>query len=97
MSIYQIIDLQVRDPDLYDQYVSRVRPIVEQHGGRYLVRGGQVRAATGGWAPGRLVVIEFDDLESLQDCYASTQYRKIAFLREQSTRSKTVIVEGIAE
>ncbi len=97
MAVYQIIDLEVREPGLYAEYTSRVRSIVEGHGGRYLVRGGSVRAATGGWEPGRLVVIEFDDLESLQSCYASAQYRRIASLRERSTRSKTVIVEGIAE
>jgi uncharacterized protein (DUF1330 family) len=94
--VYQIIDIDVLQPTIYGRYLDRVEAVVSRHGGRYLVRGGRVRSATGGWVPGRIVIIEFDDMESLQGCYASAEYREIALLREQSTRSRTVIVEGIA-
>ena len=94
--VYQIIDIDVLRPASYERYLQRVEAIVRRHGGRYLVRGGRVQAATGGWVPGRLVVIEFDALEDLQGCYDSAEYREIAPLREESTRSRTVVVEGIA-
>jgi uncharacterized protein (DUF1330 family) len=43
-----------------------------------------------------LLVIEFDSLEGLQTCFASEEYREIAPLRERSTRSRSIIVEGAA-
>jgi len=39
MSVYVIIDIAVMDQGLYEEYVVRVPAIVEQYGGRYLVRG----------------------------------------------------------
>lgn len=42
MSVYMIIESQVRDAALYDQYVQFIAPIVERYGGRYLARGGKV-------------------------------------------------------
>jgi uncharacterized protein (DUF1330 family) len=95
--IYQIIDLEILDAVRYAEYVNRVSEIVRAHGGRYLVRGGKVHAASADWQPGRIVVIAFEDPEALQRCYASTEYRQIAPLREQSTRSKAVVVEGLTE
>jgi uncharacterized protein (DUF1330 family) len=93
--VYQIIDLEVCHPQTYERYVRQVAEIVTKHGGRYLARGGKVLAATGGWQPGRLVVIEFDDMDKLEACYGSPEYRRIGPLREGSTRSKMVVVEGI--
>ena len=42
MSIYMIIESQVRDAALYGQYLQSVAPMVERYGGRYLARGGKV-------------------------------------------------------
>jgi len=96
MAVYMIADLEVIDSEMYGQYMERVRPIVLSHGGRYLVRGGRVLPLAGDWRPERLLVIEFDSLEGLQTCFASEEYREIAPLRERSTRSRSIIVEGAA-
>lgn len=93
---YLVADIEVVDPDTYGEYVRAARPIVEQYGGRYLVRGGRIIPLSGGWDPQRLLVIEFDSLERLQSCFASDAYRLIAPLRLASTRSRSVIVEGDA-
>lgn len=94
--VYQILDIEVLQPETYARYVQQVAAVVRQHGGRYLVRGGKVLGIGGDWNPGRLVVIEFDSLENLQSCFGSDEYRQIAPLREQATRSKAVIVEGFS-
>ena len=62
MAVYVIIDIAVRDEAAkgdYLQYVEKVRPIVEKHGGRYLVRGGRITPIAGNWKPERVVLIEF--------------------------------------
>jgi uncharacterized protein (DUF1330 family) len=94
MPVYLIIDITVIDQDVYEEYVERVPAVVEQYGGRYLVRGGEVAVLTGDWQPERIVVVEFDSSEQVQEFYASPEYQALAPLREQSTNSRAILVEG---
>jgi len=94
MSVYVIIDIAVIDQGLYEEYVARVPALVEQYGGRYLVRGGEVATLTGDWQPERIVVLEFDSSEQVQEFYASPEYQALAPLREQSTNSRAILVKG---
>jgi uncharacterized protein (DUF1330 family) len=59
MPVYMIVESEVKDPERYQQYISQVATIVTQHGGRYLVRGGEVTPLVGGWLPERMIVLEF--------------------------------------
>lgn len=94
MSVYFLADIEVDDPETYHRYVEQARPIVQQHGGRYLIQGGTVTPMSDGWNPARLIMIEFDTVAALGACFDSPEYRAIAPLREQSTRSRAIIVEG---
>ena len=40
MPAYLVVDSQLTDPEHYEQYKLRAKPIVEQFGGEYLARGG---------------------------------------------------------
>jgi len=94
MPVYLILDIAVIDQDVYDEYVARVPAVLEQYGGRYLVRTGQVATLAGDWQPERIVVVEFDSSEQVQEFYASPEYQALAPLREQSTASRAILVEG---
>jgi uncharacterized protein (DUF1330 family) len=94
MSVYMIVEIEVKNSELYSQYVERVPAVVKKHGGRYLARGGQVTPLSGNWNPDRLILLEFGNLEQLQRCFASSEYLELAPLREQSTLSKSIVVEG---
>ncbi len=97
MKAYLVADIQVLDARIYEEYVKAAQPIVLQHGGRYLVRGGSTLPVSGDWNPKRLLIIEFDSLPQLQDCFGSEAYKRIAALRLASTHSRSVIVEGTSE
>jgi len=94
MSVYLMIEIEVKDRDLYAQYVEKVPAIIEKHGGRYLARGGKVTSLMGGWNPERVILIEFDGVEQIHKCFQSPEYLEIGPLRERSTASKSIIVEG---
>lgn len=94
MAVYMIIEVQIRDPDTYLEYVQKVRSVVEAHGGRYLVRGGQVIPMSPDWTPERIVIIEFESIETVNRCFGSEEYKKLAPLRELSTSTKAIVVEG---
>jgi len=40
MSAYVIFDVEIRDLPRYQEYMLKVKPLIEAAGGRYLVRGG---------------------------------------------------------
>ena len=42
MSAYVIIEIEVLDQTVYDEYIDKVPSIVNKHGGHYLARGGRI-------------------------------------------------------
>jgi uncharacterized protein (DUF1330 family) len=93
--VYLLIEIQVTDAETYSDYVAAVASVVTGHGGRYLVRGGETRILSGAWEPERFVIIEFDSIGALQDCFTSPEYTALAPLRERSTVSRAVILHGV--
>ncbi|MFZ0052062.1 MAG: DUF1330 domain-containing protein [Desulfobaccales bacterium] len=94
MPVYLIIDVAVIDPDLYGEYVEQVPAVVERYGGRYLARGGDVVPLTADWHPQRIILIEFDSIDQVRDCFTSPEFLALAPLRKESTTSRAIIVEG---
>ena len=94
MPVYLIIEIKVKDNDLYSKYVEKVPGVIEGYGGRYLVRGGKITPFSDNWNPERIIVIEFETMEQLQNCFQSEEYLKLSSLRKQSTISKAIIVDG---
>ena len=41
MKAYWLVRCNVKDADIYGEYIKLAGPAIEKHGGRYLVRGGQ--------------------------------------------------------
>jgi uncharacterized protein (DUF1330 family) len=94
MPVYIIIENAVADQGLYEEYVARVPVVVEQYGGRYLVRGGEVVTLDGDWCPERIVVLEFESSDQVQEYLTSPEYLALAPLRENAISSRAIIVPG---
>lgn len=94
MAVYMIIEIEVRDEVLYSKYIDAVPEVVSRYGGRYLARGGRVTPLSERWCPERVILLEFDSMDRLNDCFASDEYARIAGWREASTRSRAIVVEG---
>lgn len=61
MPAYIIVEIDVKDPAVYEDYKVLAPPSIEQYGGRYIVRGGKTETLEGNWVPKRIVVLEFPD------------------------------------
>lgn len=94
MSAYLIADIEVFEPEMYQEYTQKAAQIVHRFGGCYLVRGGASESLSGNWMPERLLIIKFESMERLKECFGCEEYKAIAHLRKESTRSRSVIVEG---
>ena len=78
----------------YDDYIQQVRPIVERHGGEYLVRSEEIQALSERRTPQRVILIRFPCREALDACFASPEYRAIMGKRINSVDARAIIVEG---
>lgn len=96
MSAYVIADVEVLDAALFETYRQQVPATIAAFDGRYLVRGGGLTVLEGSWAPARCVVLEFPDMARLKAWYDSPAYVPLRAIRERSTNSKLVMVEGVA-
>ena len=94
MAGYVIADVDVTDPELFAEYRKLVSATVEQYGGKYLVRGGDMEVAEGDWAPTRAVVIEFESFERAKEWYHSDDYAPALKMRLESANSSVIIVDG---
>jgi len=96
MAAYLIVDTLLDNPELYEAYKRRARPLVEQYGGEYLVRGGDMTVREGDlWSPQRLVVIRFLDAATAHRCLDSAEYQEILKISKRSARRTVVVVEGL--
>src|SRR5215210_1676658 len=96
MAAYLIANLTVTDAEGFRAYQQRVPAVIEQHGGRYLVRGGTVHPLEGEMGFDRFVVLEFPSLEAAKRFYDSPEYAPLLKLRTETTRSRVAFVEGYA-
>ena len=94
---YVIATLKVEDATGYEAYRSRVREIIERHGGRILVRGGRTEVREGTLERGRVIVIEFESLERARAYYESDDYRAIVSGRQRNVDTLLFLVEGADE
>lgn len=97
MSCYFIVSVKIgeRDRTSYDEYIDRVKPVVERFGGEYLVRTEHLQAPSPNWKPDRLIIIRFGNREQLDACFASDAYQAIKDLRISSVDADIVIAEGL--
>lgn len=96
MSCYFMVTVYVDQPEkrvLYNEYIAKVKPVVESYGGEYLVRSEKVEVFAGDWKPDRIIVIRFPDRNTLECCFGSEEYRAIASLRTESVRTQAVIID----
>lgn len=96
MAAYCLFDnLEVVDGPKLEEYKSRVAPVVQRYGGRYVVLGGRVDLMEGQWRPTFPVMIEFPDLDRAHEWYTSDEYRELKALRLSAVKSNAVFIEGL--
>lgn len=96
MAAYMIVDCLVENPEVYEQYKLKAKPLVEQYGGEYLARGGALTLKESDlWSPTRIVLLRFPDSATADRFYESDAYQEVLKLSKASARRTTVVVEGM--
>lgn len=92
---YLIVDCMVTDPVAYEGYKALAQLAIAEHGGRYLVRGGDSEVLEGDWTPARTVVVEFPSPAAAKNFYDSPTYRAARAARAGAAEMKMLVVTGV--
>lgn len=95
MAAYLIAMVSVHDKDKYQRYMALASQASEEHGGKYLVRGGDKDVTEGGFPGDRVVVVEFESREKAHELYNSATYQAGKKEREGAADFNMMIVEGV--
>ncbi len=95
MAAYVIAQVDITDPETFATYSAQVPAVIQQYGGRYLVRGGKMENIEGEWNASRVVVLEFPSMEQLKRFYHSPEYAPLIALRQKSARTILSAIEGV--
>jgi len=96
MPAYLIVDTAIENPDEYEKYKALAKPIAEQYGGVYRVRGGNIDVLeTDLWSPTRMVIIEFPDMKAARAFADSEEYAPVKPLRRDNARCTMTILDGL--
>lgn len=95
MAAYFIVNVEVKDPERYAEYIRSAPSSIARYGGRYLVRGGTAQRIEGTYDPKRVVILEFESLERARQWWSSEEYRAPKALRLASAVTDMILVQGV--
>ncbi len=95
---YVVFDLEITDPERYEAYRLLGQASIRRFGGRVLsgepAPRGVVEPLEGDWDTKRLVICEFDSVETARDWFSSDQYQAAARERQASSEGRVLLVGG---
>ncbi len=94
MPAYIMVEVEIHNPDEYENYRKMVPPSLEKYQGKFIVRGGKMEMLEGEWNPQRIVVLEFPSMELAKAWWASEEYAPAKALRQRTANSKMIVIEG---
>jgi len=92
---YQVIEVDVKDPELYKQYQAKAMPLQLQYSARFIARGGKPEDFAGE-PPKRAVIAIYDSIEKVQALRDSPEYKALVSLRDKAADYRAYIIEGAA-
>lgn len=95
MTAYLIVHIEISDPEQYKEYTQLTPAIIEQYGGRFIVRNGRKVTLEGPEETRRIVVVEFPSLEQAQAFYHSEAYQQAKAVRDGAATARFVAIEGV--
>jgi len=95
VAAYVVYEGVIVDPERYETYKPKAAASLEQAGGRYLVRGGEVEALEGDAPSGRIVVVEFPTRAAAVAWYRGEQYENARRIREGAAVARMFVVDGV--
>ena len=94
-SAYILANVDVTDPQQYEQYRKLSTIAMQAHGAEVCVRGGKVEVLEGDWTPNRVVLLKFPTAEAARAFYDSPEYAAAKAARQGAAVMRMVLIEGV--
>ena len=94
-SAYIIANVEVTNPEQYEDYKKWSTAAMQAHGAEVCVRGGKVEVLEGDWNPQRLVLLKFPSVEAAKKFNDSPEYGKARASRQGAAIMRMIVVEGL--
>ena len=95
VNAYIISDVTLKNADAAKTYREAAAASIAHHGGRYVVRGGEVTVLEGDWRPTMLVIAEFPSREAAEAWYRSPEYARALEHRDAALDRYLIMAEGV--
>jgi uncharacterized protein (DUF1330 family) len=95
MPAYFIARVKINDSAQYEKYLQAVPDIIIKYNGKVKVRTESSITLEGPEENRRIIMIEFDSVESTKRFYYSDEYQNAKKLRENAAIGEIIVVDGI--
>ena len=95
MAAYVIAQINVTDPDTYEDYRALVPATLDAYGGEFVVRGGDQEALEGDAPSPRTVVLRFADMAAARAWHNSSEYAAAKAIRQSASTGPLLLVDGV--
>jgi uncharacterized protein (DUF1330 family) len=94
---YSIVEIDVTNPDAYGkEYAPTASKLLQDAGGKFLVRGGKAVAIDGEPPKGRVVVVAWENIDKAQAAFTSDAYKENRKIGDKYAKFRIYAVEGVA-
>jgi len=94
MAAYVVVQAEVTDWDKFGEYLKETPLVIARHGGKYIVRGGEMVILEGDSQNKRVVIIEFPSLQKAKEWYHSEEYQRVKSLRQGAATGSLIALDG---
>jgi uncharacterized protein (DUF1330 family) len=95
MPAFVIVEVAIKDPEAYEAYKKLTPASIAAYKSKFIVIGGNPAALEGDWKPGRLVVLQFPDVEHANQWWNSEEYAPAKVIRQGAATTRMILVEGV--
>ena len=94
-SAYIIANVDVTNPEQYEEYKKLSTIAMKAHGAEVCIRGGNVEVLEGDWNPSRFVMLKFPSVDAAWAFNDSVEYAAARQARQGAAVMRMLIVEGV--
>ena len=94
MPAYVIVEIDIHDPELYEEYKKLTPESISDFGGKFVIRGNPVKVLEGEWNHDRFVMLEFKDKVTAENWYYSEKYTKARKIRLNASKANFFVIES---
>ena len=94
MPAFCIGQIRVRNAEAWEDYRSRVGETIRQYGGELLFRGEREQVFSGEMLPDKVVVLQFEDIDTAKRWHDSPEYQALVPIRDQGADVTLVLYKS---